>query len=213
MEHKHPERWHQKLASLETTKLAPDEILSMIIYFEINDSRVKEGNKIHNIFTIVKKGEKSIARMILVEGENQKVNVCEVAQYPIEQEAEMVNELKQDAIELAQTLTMELEKKEKGTLQKSVFCLVIPEARTNEDVAKIIDEDITETSNIPREMIKSLLGLPGQKKEIIVPKIQEKKTKITKKKEEELIKKFGLKNMEKLAKQLNFHGKILNKIK
>ncbi len=39
------------------------------------------------------------------------------------------------------------------------------------------------------------------------------KVEITEDKEKELIKKFGKKPMERLAKEMNFHGRVLNKIK
>ena len=76
-----------------------------------------------------------------------------------------------------------------------------------QEILKAIIEDVINTKEEPEE--KTEIGFNME--EIIIP--EPPKVFITKEKEKELVKKFGLKNMEKLAKELKFHGEILNKVK
>lgn len=87
---------------------------------------------------------------------------------------------------------------------------------------KGINEDhANELCEIPDNVLEKIMeGIePEEKQEEIgfkLPEIKIKETvkvEISKDKEKELIKKFGKRNMEKLAKEMNFHGKLLNKIK
>lgn len=77
--------------------------------------------------------------------------------------------------------------------------LEIPNEILGQILTEII-EDVIETNEKPKEM-----GFAPNIEFKEPPKII-----ITKEKEAELIKKYGKKQMEKLAKELNFHGELLN---
>ena len=85
---------------------------------------------------------------------------------------------------------------------------------------KGIDENhANELCEIPDSVLEKIMDIESEEQEEIGFKLPQKKVEevvkveISKDKEKELIKKFGKKNMEKLAKEMNFHGKLLNKIK
>ena len=66
--------------------------------------------------------------------------------------------------------------------------------------------------NLFSDIIKTILMDKENIQELAM--VQEAiKVEITEDKEKELIKKFGRRPMEKLAKEMNFRGKVLNKIK
>lgn len=89
---------------------------------------------------------------------------------------------------------------------------------------KGIEEDRSgEVCDIPENVFEKIMEEidPGNKSDdqelgFTFPTVKIKepiKVEITEDKEKELIKKFGKKSMEKLAKEMDFHGKILNKVK
>ena len=89
---------------------------------------------------------------------------------------------------------------------------------------KGIEEDRSgEVCDIPENILEKIMEeidpdkkFEGQELGFILPNVKVKeptKVEITEEKEKELIKKFGKRPMEKLAKEMDFHGKILNKIK
>ena len=73
---------------------------------------------------------------------------------------------------------------------------------------EILSELVTQITN---EKIEPSAPFGFNTKEIIIPKLE--KIVITAEKEQKLIDKFGLKEMEKLARQMKYRGKILNKQK
>lgn len=76
------------------------------------------------------------------------------------------------------------------------------------DILKELITDISESEKTESEKPSEIgFNMP------IAEKIEPPKIIITKEKEIELVKKYGKKQMEKLAKKLEFHGEILNKIK
>lgn|SRR3989339_507656 len=83
----------------------------------------------------------------------------------------------------------------------------------------INENHANELCNVPDNVLEQIMDIDSEEQEEIGFKLPQKKVEevvkveISKDKEKELIKKFGKKNMEKLAKEMNFHGKLLNKIK
>jgi hypothetical protein len=80
----------------------------------------------------------------------------------------------------------------------------------------INENHANELCNVPDNVLEQIMNIESEEQEEMgfkLPNVKVEETvkvEISKDKEKELIRKFGKKNMEKLAREMNFHGKLLN---
>ena len=97
MEHKHPEKWKNMLQPKEThTKLQKNEAIKMILHFILRED---EEEVSHELFTIVEKENKAIAKRITSHINRERKGACnghsdEVVEYPIEDTDILIDEMR-----------------------------------------------------------------------------------------------------------------------
>lgn len=211
-----PDKWTIPFQNTETIKLEENERLAMIMHYEVKDKT--KNSTLHTMFAVIRKGDKSIAKNII--NNNGKISARNMAEYPIQNENELMEEVKELGLQIGILLAEENQIFETN-FEKPVFVFHTEQPKTKKEILEIFSRDKNKNGIIAKQIITETLGLNEEikeiekKKKIKIPKInkqKEKKEKILKKnKEKELIKKFGRKQMEELAKKIKYRGEILNK--
>lgn len=223
-----PDKWLVPFRKLNSATLAPDEQLAFVLYFEVKYR--KDNDKAHNMFIVVRKGDKAIARNVVAHGND--VGYCqghadEVAEYDIKDTETLIDEIKNHGILMATMLAQE------GPnfpltidTTKPIIAIQPPITETRAGIVNRLLSEAAKTPEArePHQVIIGVLGLneiplatqvapePVTEK-VIDPETQKLNNLEKAAKEMELIKKFGKKNMEELAKRMNYQGEVINKIK
>lgn len=219
-----PEKWFSPWVKQNTTEIASDEEIAMLMCFAVTHE--EEDFIAHSMFIVVKKGNKAIARSTVVHEHGDKYtdgNTHNMAEYPIDNVTDLCDEVKKEALGMAVRLMQE-----NGPLKidtsKPLMLMLPPNGTTKKDIATKLQEDTTEEVEVQKQIIIKVLGLLKTSPVIkTVPNpnivmtmtVDENLAKAAKeqkiKQEEDLIKKFGKKRIEQLAKTINYKGEIINK--
>lgn len=230
-----PDKWFMPLKELPSAKLAPGEILASILHMEIENIQRKE--IIHNMFAVTRNGNKAIAKFIICHRENGAYcngHASIVAEYPIENQKELIEEIKDHGLMMGVAVATGASPNLKLDPSKPAFYLQTPEDATNEkilmkfaldndplgDTAKQIIttvlglkaesgapqaftetiENLFQTGNTPSTTLTQPTTLTPKQNEDLAPTNNLAKAA----KEMELIKKYGKKPMQELAKKMNY---------
>ena len=224
-----PQNWFSPFRKTNT-KLTSDEILASLLHFKV---RLIEKNEIaQTIFMVVRKGNKAVARNIIFHGmadEGCQGHADDIAEYPIEDIKDLINEVKEHSVMMATKLAKggdpELEMEGDPTLYMEV-----PINATREEIVEHLLEDTDPMGKEIKNEIIQILGLDQNNKEVsAIPSKEEveQMVKIAAEKNEakavtnlakaalemDLIKKYGKKQMEELAKKMKYKGEVINKSK
>lgn len=197
-------------------KIGKDEKLRMMMIFSIQLAITKQDIS-HAIFVVVEKDGKAIARNIAVHVDDESIcegHADEVAEYDIADSRELCDEFKELAMLYATKLAVDNGALTIDTQKPIFFMLNLKGAETAE-----VGEELRRTPEVQgvsyKGVLLEILGFNEQKpaeQPMTLPKIEnEAKKQITAEQEQEMIDKYGKEAMEKLAKQMGFHGEILNK--
>lgn len=218
-----PDKWFAPFHELSDSKLASDETLAMILHMEI-------GNKIddkiaHNLFAVVRKGNKAIGRFIICHSESNGVyegHANDIAEYPIENQQELIEEIRNHGLAMGVAIAGGASEKLKLNTNKPAFYLQTPENATNMGVMAKFAENNDPQGETAKQVITTVLGLsqlsyPALKNlneslfptlKTVSPKAKEGMAATNNlakaAKEMELIKKYGKKPMQELAKKMKY---------
>jgi hypothetical protein len=227
MEIKYPEKWLKPFREIKSGKLAQDEQLaSFVIFAIINRTTLKEEN--YALFAVIKKGNKALGRVIYSSMHpNLKSfafkGASEFAEYPIEDTDTLIKETQEAAIGFAMKLHKE-DKNKDINFDKPLFGLQVRENASSESILDDLGKIDNDMFEIPKQIVMELLGLNDLTVGISkfsnlmanIPAldpilIKSEFVKISE--EQELIKKYGFKKIQKLAQKINYCGEIVNKQK
>lgn len=215
-----PQNWYTPFREMPSATLASDETLAMILHVEIQNKQKKE--VAHSLFAVVRKGNIASARYIVCHGDNDGFcagHAQEIAQYPIENEKELIEEVRNQGLMMCVMLLQEpADFPLTMDINKPAFYLKTPPNATNSEILSRFAQDTDPQGAMAKEVITQTLGL---KKAAIKPNAKEltPQEDLTKKAEtlkaaaieEDLVKRFGKKKMTELAQKMNYHGQIINK--
>lgn len=213
--HSQPDKWFSNLTPLENTKLASDETIAMVMHYEMFTILPKLKTKTHSVFAVIRKGNKVIARNyhcheILGKIMFSKGKGTNIAEYPIENEKELIEELTSDALEIGKMLAIEKDIPLKLNTAQPAFLIITPSNSTNKRLLEIFAKDKAPEGDIGKKVITNLLGL--EKIPSTPTKKKQTKTNLERAKEEtDLIKKYGKKRILNLAKKIYYKGETINK--
>lgn len=222
IEKTHPELWFREFRPVNTAKLANDEKLRMVLMFKIINKKSKEEHDL--IMSVVEKGNKAIVKNITTEKNKKDENghtiqikpeVHDVAEYPIEDVSDLIDEAFNQGITLAKMIANNNNQFSIDT-NKPLFAMKIPPNQTKETIVEHMAEDDKPEGEPAKTIIKNILGLEEEiTNTTIIPakenqSFQTQKIELQKEAEELLIKKYGRKNILDLARKINYKGKIIN---
>ena len=227
MEIKYPEKWLKPFREIESGKLAKDEQLaSFLIFGIINKTTMKEEN--HALFAVVKKGNKALGRVVYSSMHpNSKsfafTGASEFAKYPIEDVDTLIKETQEAAINFAVKMHQENIGKDID-LDKPMFGLIIRENASLEGIVEDLSKIDNNMFEIPKQIALELLGLNDLTADAnrfnnlmanipVLDPILIKSEFVKISEEQELIKKYGFRKIQKLAQKINYCGEIVNKQK
>ncbi|MFH0767705.1 MAG: hypothetical protein V1920_06400 [Bacillota bacterium] len=150
-----PDKWFMPFRRLQTATLAPDETLAMILYFEIESQNETIA---HNMFLIVRKGNKAIARNIISLNNNENL-ADDLAEYPIENEKDLVEEIRNHGLMIAAMLASNSDQSIKLNTEVPAFYMQTPSFATNAETVEKLNEDNDPRGNSAKEAIFNILGL------------------------------------------------------
>ena len=218
-----PDKWFEPFHELPDAKLATNETLAMILHMEIEN---KTNNQIaHNLFAVVRKGNKAIGRFIICHSEGN--HICEahasnIAEYPIENQQELIEEVRNHGLMMGVAVASGASPNLKLDTSKPAFYLQTPENATNKGVIAKFAENNDPEGEVAKQIIATTLGLtqtsyPTLKNlnESLFPTLKTVSPKANEgmaatnnlakaAKEMELIKKYGKKPMQELAKKMKY---------
>lgn len=227
MEIKYPEKWLKPFREIESGKLAKDEQLaSFLIFGIINKTTMKEEN--HALFAVVKKGNKALGRVVYSSMHpNSKsfafTGASEFAEYPVEDVDTLIKETQEAAISFAVKMHQENIGKDID-LDKPMFGLIIRENASLEGIVEDLSKIDNNMFEIPKQIALELLGLNDLTADAnrfnnlmanipVLDPILIKSEFVKISEEQELIKKYGFRKIQKLAQKINYCGEIVNKQK
>lgn len=228
MTKKYPENWKDPFKENILATLEENEKLKSFFVLELIDRTTRE-IKEESIFVITTKNNKTIGKLVEMEIEQpknsneiiiKKINTGIYAEYPENEKQALIEETMEIIKTMAIKIHLEGEKENLDIdINKPMFGIQAKDNSTNKQIAIDICK-INDDFNLQRQLVIEILGL---EKEITKENIQKIKNLIdeielttqnekqTKKKEEkELIKKYGLEKIQKLAKKIDYHGEIIN---
>lgn len=222
-----PEKWFTPFRKLPTAQIQPDEHLRLVMIFKIKD--LKGADFCHAMFYVVEKGDKAIARNAISHIDDDGFcdgHADDVAEYEIKDVNALINEVKSTTIGFITRILSDKDKKATIDMSKPVFAMEIPSNKTVAEIAQKIANENDPMITEQAEVLGVVLGLTPDSASIpspFMPEIEEKEAEKPVKKpisniksaadELALIKKFGKKKMEDLAKEINYKGSIINKQK
>jgi hypothetical protein len=175
----------------------------------------------YNIFAVIRTKNEAIAKNIVSHLHDQndfcKGHATILATYPIEDVTELVKEVKIMTLDFAG----EVIKEKTYQINDAVFVMQIPIDFNKNDLLQKMKEETREESILPKTIIKKIFDLENITETINAPSIEEiinlpikesPKPEQTLKinEEKQLIKKYGKRNLNKLAKKMNYTGTIIN---
>lgn len=217
-----PQNWFMPLRPSPSATLASDEQLAMVLHYEVLNTAEK--TKTHTLFTVVRKGDKAVARSIMSHGND--TGYCaghaeDIAEYPIADVAKLVEETRSHGLMMAVMLMQEPSSFHlKLDVNKPAYYLQTPNGATNAEIITKMMEDNDPVGDIAKQVIISVLGLnqvsSSAPAAVVVSPIQNESLSPEKALEKaaiesDLIKRFGKKKMTDLAKKMNYNGQIINK--
>ena len=219
----HPNKWLHK--ELESTFLTPDERLAFAMYFEI--ARKDKGNPSHTIFIVVQKGDKAVARNVILHGNS--IGHCaghshNIAEYDATEIDTLIDEVQNHGLLMGTMLANDNSPSFPFTIDtsKPIIAIKPPASQSHSDIANHLLSTGASVNNAAKQIIINTLGLNRLESptivanpsptftsaEVIADTAMNNLEKAAK--EMDLIKKFGKRNMEKLAKQMKYSGEVLN---
>lgn len=220
---KHPSKYKKEWTDDDHTKIKSDEKLVSITGYQVIDR--ENDSKTDIFFYVVEKGNKAIAKSLMHRNGDSKVSIA--AEYPIEDSVILQEEIQDKTLTVAAIMIHEQENNDGivedtsltvnvkvpgfSTIKIPNYKALITQLKENPVLANhylpILNNafGITDKSNAITEMIMTLQVDPNAKPEVIGKSAEEKK-----REEQALIKKFGKKNIEDLAKKINYKGEIVN---
>lgn len=206
MQLKHPHLW-TSTAKEEDNKIKEGEIVRSLYLIQLKSKQ--QGKLDEMILYVTETKEKALLHAGSVHIEEGKTfcagHVATVAEYPIEE----INTLLEEANELV-LFRMEKLKDENDVPLKPIIAIPkIPKDIGNENLHKVLQK-IPINTDIEQQIIKEMISTNKKKKEEKIEIITITAT--MEEKEESLVKKFGKKKIEKLAREIGYKGiKINNK--
>ena len=212
-----PDKWMIPMRHVNSTQLNPDETLAMILHFEV----MKGSELNHTMFAVIRKGNKVIARNILAhdhgDGTICQGHADDFAEYPIENQKELIEEVRNHGLSVAIALATGVRNELKLNLEHPAFYLQTPEKGTNAGVLAKFAENKDPMGAVAKKVITSVFGL----KQAAFPQLTNlaeklfatstsvgggKETNNLAKaaKELELINKYGKKQIQALARKMNY---------
>ncbi len=215
-----PQNWHQPWIPVPTAKLAEDEEIAMLGRFAVKST--EHEFKAHTIFMVIRKGDKAIGRTVIVHANEKGFNngtAHDFVTYPISNVEALIDEIKNYTIAMGQKVMDEDGDLQLVTEEPGIF-MFPPVSQTKQMIATKMEKEMPEVLQEAAEVIIRVLGLkqtikskpnPNMVMTMTVLEEEAKKAIENKKKtEEELIKKFGKKKMEELARTINYKGELIN---
>jgi hypothetical protein len=215
-----PDKWFMPFKPSHAS-LEADEQLASILHYEVDNA--KTGQKMHTIFVVVRKGDSAIARHILCHEDNSMYcpgHADDFAKYPIADTNALVEEVRDHGLMLG-GLIAEEEDPQLSHLKMNgpAFYMGIPEGVTNTDILEKFAMDTNPLGAKPKEVVTKTLALAESRPPVLSPFVQENIAAMEKEKNEalsatnnlaraakelELVKKYGKKQMDELAKKMNY---------
>lgn len=213
-----PDKWFTPLKKLPTAKLAKNETLASILHIEIET--IQPSNINHNLFAVIRKGNKAIARFIITHHENG--NYCsghasDIAEYPIENQKDLIEEVRNHGLMVGIAVASKTSPNLKLDPSKPAFYLETPENATNDKILMRFAMDNDPQGETAKQIITTVLGLKETQgaqqtfTEAILTTLAKKENEGIKTnnlakaaKELELINKYGKKQIQELARKINY---------
>lgn len=203
---RHPEKWNLHPVTSPTQGFEQDETPELLSMFT---AQIHGVDVMHHIFSVVSKKDKAILKNINYQiDRNQKKDSTEIiAEYPIEDIKYLIEECKEMYIEFAKKMVTDTAHGLGLNMDNPLYIIIKPDSATTEEMkAKMVEFDQRENINIGKTIINIIEDLEPKK----VQKKEEKTIEQKRAEEIELIKKFGRKNIEALAKEMNYKGVLVN---
>ena len=218
-----PQDWFMPFRSASAA-LAADETPALIMHMEVLSDKSPVVS--HTIFTVVRKGNKAIARNIVAHGDGSGT-CCEghaddIAEYPIENELDLVNEIKTHGLMLGSLLVEKTVPHLHLNTELPVFCMQTPTNVTNTEILTKFTEDTRPEGTVAKAVIKRVFQLdqtnattnhthsnPSPQNSVTLAPKQNNDLAAANNlaraaKEMELIKKYGKKKIQDLARKMNY---------
>lgn len=227
MQKQHPDKWLSPYKDIENIKIKEDENLLMILAFSAEE---ESGIKEDTIFLVIEKENNIIAKLAIKhtkDGETCDGCSRELAEYPIEDKENLINEIGMMGSQILMELVLTRISNSKGVkinIENQPFLFESKNQKFNkEELIKEIEK--TPKIGSLKENIIDVLGLkeasinemPSKRISLneITPDIaKEREFKRTPegklRTEKDIIAKFGKKNIEKLAKAMGYKGITIN---
>lgn len=203
----HPEKWFIPYRPVADAQLKADESLAMAMMFSLE---IGGQEMAHAVFCVIRKGDKVIARNIICHADAGGYcggHADDTAEYDLSDEQAMISEARNQVLEFASKLIMDTSTPITLDPTKPIF-YVQTKMRSNDEVYEKLMANNDPDSRLATEVITHVLGLKAKAPEPIKQEIKVEQPNVD---EAALIKKFGKKNMESLAKKMNYKGSIINK--
>lgn len=212
-----PQDWETTANTEPSATLAQDETVAMVMHFNATD---KDGDQTHVLFTVVRKGDKAIAKNIMVHESSfgpMAAHAHKLAAYPIENELDLVKEVRNHGLLMAMMLANDPAAPVKLDPNGAVFFTQVPKSGTNAGLLENFNQDTQPEGVMAKRIITEVLGLKPKVEMTMKmsPKQNESmsdaqalaKAAI----EQDLIKRFGKKKIVELAKKMDYKGVTINK--
>lgn len=218
-----PENWHTPWIKLPTAKMAADEEIAMLSRFAVKSQ--EHEFTAHTIFMVVRKGDKAIGRTVIVHANDEGYNngtAHDFVTYPISNVEALVEEIKHYTIAMGQRVLEENGDLQLDMSEPGIF-MFPPEGTTKQMIATKMEKEMPEELEQAAEVMIKVLGLKNKvttkptsnPNMVMTMTVQDEAAKkaVEDKRiaEEALIKKYGKKKMEELARTINYKGALINK--
>lgn len=215
-----PENWNTKWEKLPSAKLSSDEELAMIGRFAVKSQ--EHDFTAHTMFLVVRKGDKAIGRSVIVHANDEGYNngtAHNIVTYPISKIETLIEELKNYTIGMGKKV-MEEDGDLQIVMEEPGMFMFPPEGTTKQMIAAKMEKELPEELEQAGEVIIKILDLKQKTNIKSTPEmvmtmtvLEEEAKKVVEDKktiEKALIKKFGKKKIEELARTINYKGAIIN---
>lgn len=203
---RHPEKWNIYPVTSPTQGFEQDETPELLSMFT---AQIHGVDVMHHIFSVVRKNDKAILKNINYQiDRNQKKDSTEIiAEYPVEDIKYLIEECKEMYIEFAKKMVTDTAHGLGLNMNNPLYIIIKPDSATIEDMKeKMTEFDQRENINIGETILNIIEDLKPKK----IVKKEEKSIEQKKTEEKELIRKYGRKKIEALAKEMNYKGVLVN---
>jgi len=213
-DHLHPERWSSANQKQHTNAILENgEEISSLLFMEAIGNTPNE-SEMYLLFLTFNTKETAMGRFVFHHIPSNETRVTDLIEYPVEDHAELIQEFQEHTTELVMAIMNDPTAPMKLNMDKPTLIIACRNASTKALIEKMEEE--TDPLKIEAlDKVKKLLFKKETKKPVIGFKTNHKTyTKpVLVIDEAKLVKKYGLKNMQKLAKDMNYHGLLINKTK